>query len=74
MKADGLEVWKQVGIDRPVRPVYYYLVKDTEGDRTQVFVRKKDAVRYFKEATAEYCVKDNTLWDKAKLANIIVKG
>jgi hypothetical protein len=74
-QADGLELWQEPQTDgrRPHRPIMTYRVQDTQGSRTRLFVTKKEAMRYFKASSAEYCVKENTLWDSAKICSIIVR-
>lgn len=42
--------------------------------RNRVFTAKSDAIKYFKAITAEYSVKDNTLWESAKVDSLILRG
>jgi hypothetical protein len=76
-KADGMLLVKETDCGMFVNRLgVLYRVCTIDGladSRNRSFVRKGDAVKYFKEITADYSVKDNTLEESTKTANLIFR-
>lgn len=76
-KADGMVLTQEemrLAEHLAIKKFYRVCSEDGKGDmRNRAFTSHKEAVRYFKTITADYCVKDNTLEETTKIDMLVIR-